>query len=334
MRCLCCGREIAENAPAEEKNTQWHKRCVKKFFGTTQLPVLDLSEEMLLRLAQETADRGFTVPGVQKKLSLHLSKEPEYRLTIVDYPAGFILKPQTEEYACLPEYEDAVMRMADTAGIRTVPHALMRTGTGHAYITRRVDRDSTGDRMQMFAMEDFCQLSGRLTEDKYKGSYERCAQIIDRYSLHTGLDLAEFYLRILFSYLTGNSDMHLKNFSLREMTPGGRDFVLSEAYDLLPVNVILPADQEETALTLHGKKRNIRRKDLLVLASHCKLSAQTAERMIRRLLAHEGKFQEIIKTSCLPEDRKEALWMLIVQRMERLRVIKDDADREAFTGSL
>lgn len=320
MRCLCCGREIAENAPTEEKNSQWHKRCVRKFFGTAQMPVLDLSEKTLLRLAQETADRGLTVPGVQKKLSLHLSKEPEYRLTIVDYPAGFILKPQTEEYACLPEYEDAVMRMADAAGIRTVPHALMRTDTGYAYITRRVDRDSTGDHMQMFAMEDFCQLSGRLTEDKYKGSYERCAQIIDRYSLHTGLDLAEFYQRILFCFLTGNSDMHLKNFSLREMTPGGRDFVLSEAYDLLPVNVILPADKEETALTLHGKKRNIRRKDLLILASHCDLSAQTAERMIRRLVTHEDQFRIILKASCLPEDRKEALWTLMEHRMERLQV--------------
>ena len=271
MRCLCCGKEIKENASEEEKRNGWHRRCVKSFFGTNKLPVLDLDEQELIHLAEKLVHNGMTVAGVQKKMSLHLSKDPEYRLTIVDYPSGYILKPQTKEYPNLPEYEDLVMRMASPAGIRTVPHALMKTGDGFAYITARVDRKPVKGEMQMYAMEDFCQLSWRMTEDKYKGSYERCAGLIKKYAEHIGLDLAEFYLRVLFSFATGNSDMHLKNFSLREMTPGGRDFILSEAYDLLPVNIVLPADQDETALTVNGKKRNLRRKDFLILAEHCDL---------------------------------------------------------------
>ncbi len=318
MRCLCCGKEIKENASEEEKRNGWHRRCVKSFFGTNKLPVLDLDEQELIHLAEKLVHNGMTVAGVQKKMSLHLSKDPEYRLTIVDYPSGYILKPQTKEYPNLPEYEDLVMRMASPAGIRTVPHALMKTGDGFAYITARVDRRPVKGEMQMYAMEDFCQLSWRMTEDKYKGSYERCAGLIKKYAEHIGLDLAEFYLRVLFSFATGNSDMHLKNFSLREMTPGGRDFILSEAYDLLPVNIVLPADQDETALTVNGKKRNLRRKDFLILAEHCDLTRKTAEKMIARLVSREGAFRDEIRNSFLPEEKKEEMENFVVGRLQRL----------------
>lgn len=318
MRCLCCGKEIKENASEEEKRNGWHFRCVKSFFGTRSLPVLDLNEQELVHLAEKLVHKGMTVAGVQKKMSLHLSKDPEYRLTIVDYPSGYILKPQTKEYPNLPEYEDLVMRMAAPAGIRTVPHALMKTGDGYAYITARIDRKAERDGQQMYAMEDFCQLSWRMTEDKYKGSYERCAELIKKYSEHVGLDLAEFYLRILFSFATGNSDMHLKNFSLREMTPGGRDFILSEAYDLLPVNIVLPADQDETALTINGKKRDLCRKDFLILAEHCDLTRKTAEKMIARLISREEQFRKEIRDSFLPEKKKEEVQSLVAGRIRRL----------------
>ena len=278
MRCLCCGKEIKENASEEEKRNGWHRRCVKSFFGTNKLPVLDLDEQELIHLAEKLVHNGMTVAGVQKKMSLHLSKDPEYRLTIVDYPSG----------------------------------------DGFAYITARVDRKPVKGEMQMYAMEDFCQLSWRMTEDKYKGSYERCADLIKKYAEHIGLDLAEFYLRVLFSFATGNSDMHLKNFSLREMTPGGRDFILSEAYDLLPVNIVLPADQDETALTVNGKKRNLRRKDFLILAEHCDLTKKTAEKMIARLVSREGAFRDEIRNSFLPEEKKEEMENFVVGRLQRL----------------
>lgn len=115
--------------------------------------------------------------------------------------------------------------------------------------------------VQSLAMEDFCQLDLRLTQDKYRGSYERCAKMITRHSSRPGLDLSELYLRLVFCYLVGNSDMHLKNSSLLETDVGSGEYALSPAYDLLPVKVIMPEDIEETALTLNGKKRNIRRKD-------------------------------------------------------------------------
>ena len=122
MKCLCCGKTITNSATNVEKEWCWHKKCVKRFFQTDELPILDITKEQLEILANETVNEGLTVPGVQKKLSLHLSTDLNARLTIVDYPTGYILKPQTEEFDNMPEFEDLAMRLAEIMGIQTVPH--------------------------------------------------------------------------------------------------------------------------------------------------------------------------------------------------------------------
>ena len=266
MKCLYCGMQISDHASADEKTWCWHKKCIKDFFYVKDMPVLDITKEQLEKLANETVNEGITIPGVQKKLSLHLSCDMNVRLTIVDYPTGYILKPQTEEFKNMPEFEDLAMRLAEIMGIQTVPHALIKMNDEYAYITKRIDRNITGEKIRLYAMEDFCQLSRRLTQDKYRGSYENCGRIIKKYSEIPGVDLSEMFLRVVGSFVMGNSDMHLKNFSLRETEPGNRKFQLSKAYDMLPVNVIMPEDQEQLALTINGKKRNIHRKEFLILA--------------------------------------------------------------------
>ena len=110
------------------------------------------------------------------------------------------------------------------------------------------------NKMKKLAMEDFCQLDLRLTQDKYRGSYERCAKIILGYSSRKGFDMTELFMRLVFSFLVGNSDIHLKNFSLIKTDEGSGKYVLSPAYDLLCVNVIMPEDNEQFALTMNGKK--------------------------------------------------------------------------------
>ena len=177
MNCLCCGKPLRT-----ENIYGWHKSCIKQFFGTTELPEIAIDEKTLELLATESTNKGYTVPGVQKKLSLHLfSEENKPRLTFVNYPTGYILKPQVAEFEALPEAEHLVMHMADIAGISTVPYALVMGNGSLAYITKRVDRVFNKNNIQMLAMEDFCQLDLRLTQDKYRGSYERCAKIIERY---------------------------------------------------------------------------------------------------------------------------------------------------------
>lgn len=314
MNCLCCGKPL--RTPDE---TGWHKACIKRFFGTTKLPEIEIDDKTLNLLATETTNKGFTVPGVQKKLSLHLvsdSRKP--RLTPVNYPTGYILKPQVAEFEALPESEQLIMTMADMAGIATVPHALIKGNAGLAYITKRVDRNLTGDKVEMLAMEDFCQLDLRLTEDKYRGSYERCAKIIKQYSSRVGIDMAEFYIRLVFCFIVGNSDMHLKNFSLIETAEGSGEYVLSPAYDLLPVNANMPADKEQFALAMNGKKTNIRKGDFLKFADTCGITRQTAEKLIENLIKLTPKWLDMCENSLLPNELKDRLRKIITERTEIL----------------
>ena len=369
MNCLCCGKPLREPIP----DSGWHPSCIRRFFGTKTLPEIELTDEALLLLAEKAVQKGHTVPGVQKKLSLHLSTDVMPHLTIVDYPTGYILKPQVPEFQALPEAEHLVMQMAAAAGISVVPHALVRLKDSYAYLTRRIDRvhseseftlradsvlsqnDSSqqADSMlsqndssqradsvlspsdsskradsvlsqndssiQMLAMEDFCQLDLRLTQDKYRGSYERCVKVIQRYSSRLGLDLSELFLRLVFCFLTGNSDMHLKNFSLLETAPESGSYVLSPAYDLLPVNVIMPEDPEEFALTMNGKKNNLRRKDFLIFAEAAGISRKAAEAMIRKMTDFLPKWLNLCEASLLPAEMKNSLSELMQARMNRLQ---------------
>ena len=321
MRCLCCGKEIKVDGDEKEKVNRWHNKCIKSFFGTKELPKLNISEQELERLASESVNHGLTVPGVQKKLSLHLTNDDKPRLTIVNYPTGYILKPQTDDFDFLPESEYLCMQMAEIVGIQTVPNALIKIDSikdKYAYITKRIDRNIDND-IIMYAMEDFCQLSNRLTQDKYRGSYERCAKIINQYSVIPGLDLSELLLRLIFCFVTGNSDMHLKNFSLIENKPKSREFVLSKAYDLIPVNIIMPEDTENFALTMNGKKRNIRKKDFYEFAKISDIPEKTVDNIIKKIIDKESEFLVMIENSYISIEMKEAMKQLL---RERINIIK------------
>lgn len=310
MNCFCCGKPLKT-----ENDSGWHKACIKRFFGTADIPEIEIDEKTLESLAAQSTIKGLTVPGVQKKLSLHLSSDNNNpRLTLVNYPTGYILKPQVKEFECLPEAEQLVMTMADATSISTVPHALIKSGDNLAYITKRIDRVFEKAEIKMLAMEDFCQLDLRVTADKYKGSYERCAKVIDRYSSQIGLDMAELFMRLVFSFVVGNSDMHLKNFSLIETNEASNTYILSPAYDLLPVNVIMPEDTEEFALAMNGKKTHIRKKDFFVFAEKCGISKASAEKMIAKIVSMKPKYIDMCNGSLLPDHLKERFAQLIEQR--------------------
>jgi len=313
--CLYCGKPLRGESCEEHG---WHDFCIKKFFGTKVFPDIDVSKEVLDQLVIDSTSKGLTVPGVQKKISLHLTVGEKPRLTLVNYPTGYILKPQTEDYTALPEMEYAVMQMAKASGIATVPFALVKLPSqdnAFAYITKRIDREDG----KLLAMEDFCQLDGRLTEDKYRGSYERCGKIVNEYSHWAKLDISELFLRIVFSFAVGNSDMHLKNFSLLETDEGSGNYRLSAAYDMLSTNVVIPADKEQMALSINGKKRNIRRKDFIAFAKAIGLEEKTAEKMIEKTSKLESRYLGICADSFMPGDMKEALCNLIRERLAILR---------------
>lgn len=296
-KCLYCYK------PLTKGEIDFHKACARKIFETTTVPVLPYTRANIRDLAREIVAASTTVTGVQAKLSLEISRGQRgapQRFTIVGLWGRFILKPQTDRFANLPENEDLTMHMAEAAGIKTVPHSLMRFADGElCYITRRIDRTRKGGKI---AMEDMCQISERLTEDKYKGSYERIAKLIRQYSSAPLLDIVNFWEVVLFSWLTGNADMHLKNFSLFRPVD---NYILTPAYDLLSTALAMPEDDEELALTLNGKKKRIKREDFEKAMRDSGMDEKAISNLFNRFSIAIPKWHKLIQKSFLPSDLQE-----------------------------
>ncbi|MBL7909815.1 MAG: HipA domain-containing protein [Bacteroidia bacterium] len=309
-RCLYCYQKLGDG------ENGFHSKCSKLFFELPAPPSLSLTENELNDLAKQIVSSSVTIPGVQPKLSLGIqrnSQDPKKsRLTIVGLWGEYILKPQTPRFKNLPENEDLIMHLAQLAGIETAEHTLLKIESSQlVYITKRFDRVKN----KKVPMEDFCQLSGLLSADKYKSSMEKAGNIINTYVSPTAktLDTMRFFEVALFSFLVGNSDMHLKNFSIIKNEEN--QYRLSPAYDLLSSNVAMPADKEQTALTLHGKKNRIRRPDFVSFGTKIGLQETVTEKILNKYNNEMlERFTEFTSISFLPDDLKEEFISLMKSR--------------------
>ncbi len=311
-RCLYCYKEIP-NAGHD-----FHAACSRKFFGKPEPPEIEFSAQQLQELAERFVRTQEAVGGVQPKLSLSTKNRRgnvhgHERLTVVGLNGDFILKPQNELYPYLPEVEDLTMHLAEVASVPVVPHSLVRLASGElAYITRRIDRI----RNDVRHMEDMCQLTERLTEDKYKGSYEQVGKTIMKYSHQPGLDLVRFAELLVFCYLTGNADMHLKNFSLIQLQ--GNAFVLAPAYDLVNTSILMPSDTEELALPLNGHKSKLQRKHFEKGFTTMGLTSKQQEGILKKFRNMQGAWTDMVLASFLPEEYKVAYTAVLSSRITTL----------------
>lgn len=309
-RCLYCYKKLK----AGEKD--YHKSCMKEFFQTQELPILPFSRKDIEKLAKEVIHSQTTLTGVQPKLSIDFNSAEKQikKFTIVGLWGRFILKPQTSRFSNLPELEDLTMHLAEIAGIETVPHSLIRFEDGELnYITRRIDRTKKGEKI---GMEDMCQLSKRLTEYKYSGSHEQISKLLKQYSDFYLLDNIKFWEEVIFCWIIGNADMHLKNFSLYNKI--NDKYMLTPAYDLLSTALVMPEDKEELALTLNAKKRRIKRKDFIqaMRANNCK--EKVIENIFNKFFKVKEKWFKLIEISFIPDNMKIAYKKLIEERLKRL----------------
>jgi serine/threonine-protein kinase HipA len=324
-RCLSC------YLPLNASEIDFHEKCSKSFFGEKLVPDLSITEEDLKELALKLISHRLSITGVQPKLSVHLSPGKNHnerkRFTIIGLLGDYILKPQSDSYLELPENEDLTMNLAAISKIQVVPHSLIRTKSRKlAYITKRIDRltgtarKPASTRQPLIEtekrhMEDMCQLTERLSENKYHGSYEQIAKVIKIYSSQPGLDLVNFAEIILFSFLTGNADMHLKNFSLiydLKSSP-----VLAPAYDLLCTKIVNPIDDEDLALSLNGKKKKIKINDFKKAFTNMGLDIKQQENIFKKFEKSKNKWLEFIEISFLSEKFKCDYKELVQSRFER-----------------
>jgi serine/threonine-protein kinase HipA len=248
--------------------------------------------------------RSIAVTGVQPKLSLTIEIIPGYpknsRFTIVGLWGGYILKPATEEFMHMPENEDLTMHLAAHFGIPAAQHSLIRLKSGElAYITKRFDRIKDNK----LAMEDMCQMTETLTENKYRSSMEKIGKHIAKYSTRPGLDAITFFEMALLSFITGNADMHLKNFAM--LTTERNDIILSPAYDMLCTKIAMPEDNEEMALTINGKKRKLMRSDFDLLAKSLEIPERAMQNSYAKFASKLKGANEWINISFLPGKMKK-----------------------------
>ncbi|MER0441557.1 HipA domain-containing protein [Emticicia sp. W12TSBA100-4] len=308
-RCLYCYQ------PLENQEIDFHKKCSKHFFGVNQAPILNFGVEELKLMAQKAIVQRMTVTGVQPKLSLSLEKvdATHNRLTIVGLWGDYILKPPTEHFPQLPENEDLTMKLAALYGIRTAEHSLIRLSSGElAYLTKRFDRQNG----QKIHVEDLCQLTGTLTEHKYRGSMEKVGKAIKTFSTNTGLDALSFFELSIFCFLTSNADMHLKNFSLMK-TPTG-EIQLTPAYDLVSTKLAMPQDLEEMALTINGKKNRLKKIDFDKLGESLGISPKAMERVYQKFANKKESMKKMIHESFLSQSLADEYLNLVVERERKI----------------
>ena len=308
-KCLYCYKEL------EKGQRDFHPQCARKFFGMREAPLLEYRHEDLDQLAEQVIRAQTSLTGVQPKLSLNLNKhEGCSRLTIVGLWGEYIFKPQTDMYPQLPENEDLTMHLAEVIKIRVVPHSLIRLADGKlGYITKRIDRTKNGEKIDM---EDMCQLTLHPTEYKYKASHEKKPKFNNHHCYMHKNDITKNMRVLLFCFVTGNNDMHLKNFSLYRPSNG---YQLTPAYDLINVAIANPEDKEELALSLSGRKSNLKLNDFLRAATTMGLEENVVLRLIDNMRKAIPKWKSLIHSSFLSEDMKDRYEHLIMSRMNRLQ---------------
>ena len=310
-KCLYCYKELDGSCSKGD----FHPGCARKFFGSETVPQLPYTRDNMAELARQVIRTSTSVTGVQAKMSLDInrgSKNEPAKFTIVGLWGKYIFKPQSTKYPHLPELEDLTMKMAEAANIRTARHTLIRLADGElGYLTLRMDRGEKGEKISML---DMCQLSNRLTEHKYYGTYPQLAETIKRYSAAPMLDVQRFWEVVLFSWMTGNSDMHCKNFSL--IDSGNGEYVLSPAYDLLAVLLADPADTEEMAMsfTVGGEKSGFNHDTFMTAFTQSGISVSVAEKMIERMKGCLPEWKGLISQSFLPEKMKTSYCALLDKR--------------------
>ena len=311
-KCLYC-YEPLDNSLAGD----FHERCNVAFFGSKQTPVFEYSLNQMSELAKNVVERSIAVPGVQPKLSLTIVNDAienggSGRLTVVGALGGnYIFKPPMERYPEMPQNEHLTMRIAEAFGINTVKSSMIRLQSGElAYITKRIDRTDDDQKIHMLDMFQILEAF-----DKYKGSMERVGKALRSYSANTLLDQLYFFELSIFVFLTGNNDMHLKNFS---MIHSGNEWSLAPAYDLLNVTIVNPEDTEELALTLEGKKQKLKKEHFDKLGKGLELNDKQISGVYRRFVRNKELAFQWINNSFLSEKLKVDYQLLLDSRYKRL----------------
>ncbi len=258
-----------------------------------------------------------SIQGVQPKFGAHLNvRKNAFELS--DVSSTFILKPQNIDFPQLPENEAVTMQMARICGIEVPISGLVGSKDGSlTYFIRRFDRLTKGKKL---SVEDFAQLTGNDRELKYRSSMEKIAEVVTTFCTFPAVEKVKLFRLVLFNFLVGNEDAHLKNWSL--ITRNGK-IELAPAYDLLNSTIVLRGPNiEEFALPLAGKKRKLTRELLVDYygRERLKLSEKSIEQVLNDFQKADAEWERLLSVCFLSPELKVAYQEFLRQRKQLLSI--------------
>jgi serine/threonine-protein kinase HipA len=257
-----------------------------------------------------------SILGVQPKLSALLSIKDE-KFILVDKGGKYILKPQHQIYTQMPENEDLTMKLANEIGLEIPIHGLLWSKDNTlTYFIKRFDRKGQNDKVPV---EDFAQLAGLSRDTKYDYSMEKIVKLIDDYCTFPAIEKVKLFKLVIFNYLVGNEDSHLKNFSI---ITDDNQVKLSPCYDLVNSTIVLKEQDEEIALPLKGKKKHLTRNILVNYfgIERCKLTEKSVEKVLETITLAIPKWKTLIDISFLSKVMKGKYLDLLDGRLTTLKI--------------
>lgn len=308
---------------------------VRHLFGTLKVsPIVNFDRQDLE--SYPTSHNGkMSISGYQPKMSATVI---DNELALVKENGTYIIKPSPAQFPSLAENEHAIMTIASMCKFSVPPFGLIQLKNGElAFIIQRYDREGGSKLHQeqldsaMGVNDKFGNVNGLQTI-----SYSRAGTFIAQ-NLKAVQQYAEFYRRVIFSYVVGNNDHHLRNFSLLYLNKGSFP-TLSPVYDVVSVEPygeyfrgsymalpLLTSEENEGALDIETgfdrKYGQYDRQDFIKLGEEIGLRRQAAIKLLDDLLKLIEKAISIVSNSFINESHKEGIEQLI---RHRILILRDD----------
>lgn len=320
MKCLGCFKVT---------NKIYCSKCTKELLFNNKLHfTLDFDKKEFLTTKIELSDH-MSISGVQDKIALKIE---DNKLIPAIKDSQYILKPiplisYGELLDDVAVNEHFTMQLArQIYKLETASNALIKFSDGElAYITKRFDRVD-GEKIKQ---EDFASLTKRSEQAngknyKYDYSYEQIARFIKLYLPAYKIEVIKFFKLLLFNYLIGNGDAHLKNFSVIQRKT--KDYTLSPAYDLLSSSIHIP-NESRTALELFEEYETesflangfYAYDDFINFAFIVGIDKTIAEKIINEFISFESKTIELLERSFLSDQAKTRYEVLYLDRLKALK---------------
>ena len=284
-----------------------NERLIKKMFNTTELPSIGFGLEDVSQKAQKTTGK-LSISGVQPKLSMKLDRKSNSLISVAE-GGEYILKPQTAAFPNIPENEQCCMDIAEALKIDVPPHCLLSLKDGSwAYVVKRFDREF-GIKIHQ---EEFFQILE--AGDKYKGSVEQIGRKLKQVSTAPGYDVQLFFERVVFNFIIGNGDAHLKNYAIAYKDK--ETIRLTPAYDIVCSKLVIP-DEEDSALAINGKNNKLRRDDFDKLAEYLNIPIKIRYEKFDKSL---HSMEVLIKNSEIKKEAQERFINIIKERISRMNL--------------